>query len=114
MSNTAASGSRVLTTGQLTEEPEGENQGQVPQPLPTDVTCDVPLETLRSLYLTTATPAHHSRRGQMLRRGSSNITYTTVPLEFPPVKRLDPLNKKRILVTGVSSTFLKLPLLYQF
>ena len=62
---------------------------------------EISLESLRDLYLGNPS-SENGRIGQMLRRGSASITYTTAPLEFPPVTRLDPLNKKRILVTGVS------------
>ncbi|KAF8459123.1 hypothetical protein BGX38DRAFT_1151828 [Terfezia claveryi] len=58
------------------------------------------VELLRSLYLGTTSPSVSGRIGQILRRGSTSITFTTVPIEFLPVTRLDPLNKKRILVTG--------------
>lgn len=71
--------------------------------LVTDLTGAPSLDLLRSLYLSTTGPSANGRIGQMLRRGSTSITFTTVPVEFPPVTRLDPLNKKRILVTGVSS-----------
>jgi len=70
--------------------------------VPTGLTGTPPLDLLRSLYLGTTSPSVSGRIGQMLRRGSTSITFTTIPIEFPPVTRLDPFNKKRILVTGVS------------
>lgn len=69
----------------------------------TDTGDEISLDSLRSLYLSLSIPSVNGRLGQLLRRGSSSITYTTTPVEFPPVIRLDPLNKKRILVTGVST-----------
>lgn len=68
----------------------------------TDLTSAPSLDLLRSLYLCTTNPSVSGRIGQMLRRGSTSITFTTALIEFPPVTRLDPFNKKRILVTGVS------------
>ncbi|RPB28316.1 NAD(P)-binding protein [Terfezia boudieri ATCC MYA-4762] len=63
-----------------------------------DLTGAPSVELLRSLYLGTTNPSISGRIGE--RRGSTSITFTTVPIEFPPVTRLDPFNKKRILVTG--------------
>ncbi|KAL7268160.1 UDP-glucuronic acid decarboxylase 1 [Rhizina undulata] len=53
---------------------------------------DVSLNAVRSLYLDSNTV-----KG---RRNSSSIIYPGIPPDFPPVRRLNPLNKKRILVTG--------------
>lgn len=53
----------------------------------------VSFETLRSLYL----------EGKLHRVGeNSSVIYSTPKKEFPSVRRLNPLNKRRILVTGVS------------
>lgn len=64
---------------------------------------EIPLESLQRLYIGAPVPGAQGRLGQLLRRGSTTITYTNAPSEFPPVTRLDPFNKKRILVTGVSN-----------
>jgi len=80
----------------------GAEQHLQQQHVSTDLTGAPSLDSLRSLYLGNTSPSVSGRIGQMLRRGSTSVTFTTVPIEFPPVTRLDPLNKKRILVTGVS------------
>ncbi|KAI5784554.1 hypothetical protein EDC01DRAFT_718101 [Geopyxis carbonaria] len=51
----------------------------------------VPFESLRSLYLESNGP----RIGD-----SPSVIYPILKTEFPSVRRLNPLNKKRILVTG--------------
>jgi hypothetical protein len=59
------------------------------------VVGDVPLSTLRSLYLD---DGRHNSGSK-----SSPAPASTVRTEFSLVKKLNPLNKKRILVTGVSA-----------
>ena len=59
------------------------------------VVYDVPLSTLRSLYLDDGRRHGGSK--------SSPAPVPTVRAEFSLVKKLNPLNKKRILVTGVSA-----------
>ena len=83
------------------QQSQTQQQQQGHQPNSPEVVIDIPLESLRSLYLPSTAPVNFGI-GQLLRRGSTSITYKTVPLEFSPVTRLDPLQKKRILVTGVS------------
>jgi len=77
-------------------------QKQQDSDIPTDLAGAPSLDLLRSLYLGMRSPSVSGRTGQMLHRGSTSVTFTIVPIEFPPVTRLNPLNKKRILVTGVS------------
>ncbi|KAF8469190.1 NAD(P)-binding protein [Kalaharituber pfeilii] len=61
---------------------------------------EIPLEVLRNLYMAPTPSLTSGRLSQTLRPEGTSVTYTTVPIEFPPVMRLDPLSKKRILVTG--------------
>ena len=97
-------GAGLVVDRSLHLDPQQQSQAQVQQghqPSSPEVDIEIPLESLRSLYLPSASPLSLGI-GQFLRRGSTSITYKTVPLEFPPITRLDPFNKKRILVTGVS------------
>lgn len=95
------SSDNVNVEGAGMDEPHPEQHSQTQQQQGHQFDTDIPLESLRSLYLPPVSPVNLGI-GQLLRRGSTTITYKTVPLEFPPVTRLDPSNKKRILVTGVS------------
>lgn len=56
---------------------------------------EIPHEALRSLYLKDVI-ANSQTEG-------SFVTFTRAQEDFPSVKKLNPLNKKRILVTGVST-----------
>lgn len=60
---------------------------------------NIPVETLRALYL----PDRDLPNGtaQNASTDSTTVTFPTVRTEYPAVKKLNPLNKKRILVTGV-------------
>lgn len=60
----------------------------------------VPVQTLRSLYLQLE---NGDSSGNGHGRNKASVTYPTPRTEFPKVKKLNPLNKKRILVTGVSA-----------
>ncbi|KAF3915381.1 ADP-L-glycero-D-manno-heptose-6-epimerase [Arthrobotrys entomopaga] len=53
----------------------------------------VSMDVMRSLYAP-------SSGFTGLRRSNSSVVYPGGPPEFPPVKKLNPLNKKRILVSG--------------
>ncbi|KAK9330648.1 hypothetical protein V1520DRAFT_339958 [Lipomyces starkeyi] len=53
------------------------------------------LSTLRKLYL-----APHSALPHTIDRGNVTITYQPGALPYPPVKLLNPIEKKRVLVTG--------------
>ncbi|KAI5812580.1 hypothetical protein BZA77DRAFT_286257 [Pyronema omphalodes] len=59
---------------------------------------DIPVETLRALYL----PHRDLPNGTAKNASadSTTVTFPTVRTEYPAVKKLNPLNKKRILVTG--------------
>lgn len=59
----------------------------------------IPVSALQQLYKMSST------NGKKL---PGFITFPVEKREFPPVKRLDPLHKKRILVTGVSLLFIPL------
>jgi len=54
-------------------------------------------DVLRSLY---NKPSSGDPRKAVTRTNSS-IIYSSVPLNFPPVRKLNPINKRRILVSGV-------------
>ncbi|KAJ6263248.1 ADP-L-glycero-D-manno-heptose-6-epimerase [Drechslerella dactyloides] len=61
--------------------------------MPAKVRGEISLDAVRSLYGSNAGFSG-------LRRSNSSVIYPGGPPEFPPVKKLNPLNKKRILVSG--------------
>lgn len=67
---------------------------------------DVPIDLVRGLYLGNAATGANTYPRHPLQRRNSSVIYPGVPPDYPPVKKLNPLNKKRILVTGVSKTIL--------
>lgn len=66
----------------------------------------VPLDVLRSLYLD-----NMATKGQV---NSSLVTFPRIQQDFPPVQKINMLNKKRILVTGVSDNYKSGLLSFQF
>ncbi|EWC47015.1 UDP-glucuronic acid decarboxylase 1 [Drechslerella stenobrocha 248] len=70
------------------EDPQAEDRV-----VPGKVRGEISLDVVRSLYGSAGGLGN-------LRRSNSSVIYTGRPPEFPPVKKLNPLNKKRILVSG--------------
>ena len=58
-----------------------------------DFAGGIALKTLRALYL--AAPAAAAKN-------THTLVFSNAPADYPPVAKLNPLHKKRILVTGVS------------
>ena len=88
--------------------PEGEaefgNASRMTQKAERPLAGNVSLDVVRSLYLSSDNNPRAYASGRTLRRSNSSVVYHSGPPEFPPVKKLNPLNKKRILVSGVSDS----------
>ncbi|KAK6341236.1 UDP-glucuronic acid decarboxylase 1 [Orbilia brochopaga] len=85
------------TSGETMSVPEShdreQDRDQPATATPGRVRGGVSLDVVRGLY--------NSNTGfSGLRRSNSSVVYPGGPPEFPPVKKLNPLNKKRILVSG--------------